>query len=137
MQVEEISIKLSIKFRQCRAFSMLFWSITGWENTWKILQKYGLNSASKTFPIAFLTVIPSKYHPNSRKYYKNSIRVSVLSAKKWVVFHRNNSGKHAVNLDKIGAAVFRRYSSGIQSKFRCDSRCLPLECQRNSSGIPL
>ena len=74
-----------------------------------------MNSASKTFRIVFLTRIPSKYH-------KNSIRIPVLFAKKWVVFHWNNSEKHVVNLDKIGGST-----NGIPSKFRCDSRFLPLE----------
>ena len=56
----EISIKIPVKFRQCRVFSMFFWVIARWENTWKIPQKYRLNSASKTFRIAFLTEISSK-----------------------------------------------------------------------------
>ena len=115
----ETSIKITVKLRQCRAFSMIFWGIGGWENTWKIPQKYRLNSVSKTFRIAFLTEIHqntsktrSKYHPvlkNIAKiistYQKNSTKIPVFFSKKWMVFHWNNSGKHAVVLDKIGGSI--------------------------------
>ena len=60
--------------------------------------------------------IPLKFHQNTSqilenttkfpsKYLKNSTRIPVFSTKKWVVFHQNNSGKHAVNLDKIGESI--------------------------------
>ena len=83
--------------------------------------------------------IPLKFHQNTTqilenttkipsKYHKNSIRIPVLSAKKWVVFHRNNSGKHAVNLDKIG--------SSIPSVFQWNSIKIPLWFQMFTSGMP-
>ena len=81
------------------------------------------------------TKIPSKYHPNSRKYHKNSIKIPLKFHKnsgsfrqKWVVFHRNNSGKHAVNLDKIGGS--------IPMLFQWNSIKIPLWFQIFTSGIP-
>ena len=68
--------------------------------TWRILQI--LENTTK---------IPSKYH-------KNSIRIPVLSTNKWVVFHGNNSGKDAINLDKISGSI-------------------PMVLQWNSINIPL
>ena len=81
------------------------------------------------------TKIPSKYHPNSRKYHKNSIKIPLKFHKnsgsfrqKWVVFHRNNSGKHAVNLDKIGGS--------IPMVFQWNSVKIPLWFQMFTSGMP-
>ena len=73
-----------------------------------------------------------KFHQNATKfpskYYKNSIRIPILSAKKWVVLHRNNSGKHAVNLDKI--------SGSIPMVFQWNSVKIPLWFQMFTSGMP-
>ena len=56
--------------------------------------------------------MPSKYQRNSRKYHKNSIKIPQKFHKNSGSFHqkmsgisRNNSGKHAVNLDKIGGSI--------------------------------
>ena len=80
--------------------------------------------------------IPSKYHSNSRKYHKNSIRIPVLSAKKWLVFHQNNSGKHAVNLDKIDGSipmVFQWYSVKIPLWFQMFTSGMPVEFLWNTA----
>ena len=116
----------------------LFHALLGYSkmrNTWKIPQKYQLNSSSKTFHIAFwlefhqnTTKIPSKYHLNSRKHHKNSIRIPFVSTKKLVVFHRNNSGKHVVTLDKIGGS--------IPTVFQWNSIKIPLQFQMLTSGMP-
>ena len=74
------------------------------------------------------TKILSKYHPNSIKYHKNCIKIPVLSTKKWVVFHRNNSGKHAVYLEKIGGS--------IPMVFQWNSIKIPLWFQMFTSGVP-
>ena len=116
-------------------FPCSFGGIARWENTWKIPQKYQLNSEVRPFSLLFwlefhqnTTKVPSKYHPNSRKCHKNSIRIPVLSAEKWVVFQRNNSGKHAVNLDKIGRS--------IPIKFQWNSIKFPPWFQMFTSGMP-
>ena len=83
--------------------------------------------------------IPLKFHQNTTqilenttkipsKYHKKSIRIPVLSAKKWVVFHRNNSGKHAVNLDKIDGS--------IPMVFQWNSIKIPLWFKMFTSGMP-
>ena len=83
--------------------------------------------------------IPLKFHQNTTqilenttkipsKYHKNSIRIPVLSTKKWVVFHWNNSGKHAVNLDKIDGS--------IPMVFQWNSIKIPLWIKMFTSGMP-
>ena len=98
---------------QVRPFALLFW-LEFHQNT---------------------TKIPSKYHPNSRKYHKNSIKIPLKFHKnsgsfrqKWVVFHRNNSGKHAVNLDKIDGS--------IPMVFQWNSIKIPLWIKMFTSGMP-
>ena len=91
--------------------------------------------------------IPLKFHQNTTqilenttkipsKYHKNSIRIPVLSAKKWVVFHRNNSGKHAVNLDKIDGSipmVFQWNSIKIPLWFKMFTSEMPAEFLWNTA----
>ena len=109
--------------------------------------KYRLNSASKTFRIAFglkfhqnTSKIPSKYHPNSRKYFKHSIKMPQN-------FH-TNPGSFRQKMSDVSLEYFwktcgkfgqnrRQYYDGIPVEFHQNSTVIPAVYLWNASGIPL
>ena len=109
------------------------------KNSAKILVKFCKWDLSHCFMDWNSIKIPLKFHQNitqiventtkiPSKYPKNSIRIPVLSTKKRVVFHWNNSGKHVVNLGKIDGS--------IPMVFQWNSIKIPLWFQMFTSGTP-
>ena len=115
-------------------FPCSFGGIARWENTWKIPQKYQLNSEVRPFSLLFwleFIKIPLKFHQNTTQILKNATKIPLKYQKNSTRIHRNNSGKHAVNLDKIGGS--------ISMEFQWNSIKIPLWFHVylwNATGIP-
>ena len=112
-------------------FPCSFGGIARWENTWKIPQKYQLNSEVRPFSLLFwleFIKIPLKFHQNTTQILKNATKIPLKYQQNSTRIHRNNSGKHAVNLDKIGGS--------ISMEFQWNSIKIPLWFHMFTSGMP-